>query len=65
MKYKTVSGDCWDYIAYKTLGSERYMDMILAANPEYRELAVLPAGLRLHIPAVETPKPQKLPPWRR
>lgn len=63
--YKTESGDYWDSIAYKVLGSEQYTSDLLAANPEYHSLLILPAGLRLRVPEIATPKPKSLPPWRR
>lgn len=64
--YTTVSGDMWDYIALKTMGSEKYMDKLLAANMKYREVSVFSAGIELTIPEIEkAAKLTSLPPWRR
>lgn len=62
--YTTVAGDMWDHIAYKTLDSEKYTDVLVKANEEHRNLIVFPAGISLMIPDIETKKPV-LPPWQR
>mgnify|MGYP001233819632 CR=1 FL=1 len=65
-EYVTVQGDMWDSIAKKTLGSEYYMDVLMEANPDYRQIVVFPANVKLVIPDVETEEtPDTLPPWRR
>lgn len=64
-EYVTIQGDMWDGIAKKTLGSEYYMTDLIDANPEHRETVVFPANVRLTIPEISTPIPQKLPPWKR
>jgi hypothetical protein len=64
--YTTVSGDTWDGIAYAQLGDERYLDLLILANPTHAYLTRLPAGLVLRVPARPTPDPApNLPPWRR
>lgn len=65
MTYTTVAGDTWDYIAYKTLGSERYTYLLLEANEGYNDIVVFRAGIELTVPAITTQKPSSLPPWRR
>jgi len=63
--YTTRSGDTWDAIALRALGSEFYMDLMLDANPFYRYTARFDAGAILSVPALPTPKPAtSLPPWR-
>lgn len=63
--YVTTQGDLWDSIALKTLGSEYYMSDLIEANPNYREITIFPANIRLVIPEISTPAPQTLPPWRQ
>lgn len=64
--YTTVQGDRWDGIAYKTMGNELYMDKIILANPEYKEVYLFSAGVVLNIPDIPRPVPSvTLPPWRR
>ncbi|MBE3586572.1 MAG: tail protein X [Thermoanaerobacter sp.] len=64
-EYVTIQGDMWDGIAKKTLGSEYYMTDLIDANPDYREIIIFPAGIRLVIPDISIPIPQILPPWKR
>jgi len=64
--YTTRSGDTWDAIAYRALGAERYMDLMLDANPAHNYVARFDAGVVLVVPALpELERPASLPPWRR
>lgn len=64
--YTTRSGDTWDAIAYRALGSERYMDLMLDANPEHHYVARFADGVQLNVPALpDLDRPASLPPWRR
>lgn len=65
MTYKTISGDTWDLIAYKILGSEVYMEGLLNANQEYKDFIVFPANINLTVPEITVPTVSTLPPWRR
>ena len=65
-KYTTVQGDMWDAIAYKIFGNELYMNELLEANNDYRNVAVFPAGITLNIPDINVIQSSKiLPPWKR
>nr|DAW26580.1 MAG TPA: tail protein [Caudoviricetes sp.] len=65
-KYTTVQGDMWDAIAYKIFGNELYMNELLEANNDYRNVAVFPAGIVLTVPKINTIQSSKiLPPWKR
>jgi len=65
-EHTTASGDTWDALAYTLLGDERYMDLLILANPAHAYLVRLPAGLVLTVPVVPTPDTSpNLPPWRR
>ena len=63
--YTTISGDMWDQIAYKQMGSVLCMDKLIKANIEYAAIVVFPAGIVLTIPAVEDKQNMELPPWKR
>lgn len=63
--YKTVSGDMWDTVAKSQLGGERYMSVLMEANPEHLSTVIFPAGITLNIPDVDIPIPSILPPWKR
>lgn len=65
---------CSDYTRWDALSWQYYRNpygwrIIVEANPEYRSLDVLDAGVVLRIPQQNKPKPQltneQLPPWRR
>lgn len=64
--YTTRSGDTWDVIALRTLGAERWMYLLIDANPEHNYVARFGAGVVLAVPALPTPAlPSSLPPWKR
>jgi phage tail protein X len=63
--YTTVQGDTWDIIAKKTMGNERYMSLLLNANPKNQLMVIFPAGIVLDIPPAPPTSPQNLPPWKR
>ena len=62
--YTTIQGDMWDGIARKVYGHERHMNVLLDANPEYRDIWVFPSDIVLKCPEVSAVKPSRLPPWR-
>lgn len=64
-EYITAQGDTWDLIALRVYGSERYMTVLIEANPEHQETVIFPAGVRLKVPEVTVPIPSTLPPWKR
>lgn len=64
-KYTTISGDMWDGIAYKQMGNEKYMDILIKNNLKYRHVVVFSAGVVLNIPEVQEEVSMQLPPWKR
>ena len=62
--YRTISGDMWDSIAFKALGSESYTDRLIKANLQYRETVIFPAGVVLMLPTIEPEASATLPPWK-
>lgn len=64
--YATRQGDTWDMIALRTLGAERYMDLLIDANPAHNYVSRFNDGVVLTVPALPAPvRPASLPPWRR
>jgi phage tail protein X len=62
---KTVSGDTWDVLSKRAYGSERYMDLLIDANPAHNYVARFDAGVVLVVPDLPSPpRPSSLPPWR-
>lgn len=65
-KYVTIQGDMWDGISLKHYGTEKAMDILIDANPQYRETFVFGGGVVLFIPDVDTTTiNSSLPPWKR
>lgn len=62
--YITKQGDMWDLIAYRMYGNEYKMHVLMDANPDHITTVIFPAGIVLTIPAIDTEKPQNLPPWK-
>lgn len=64
MTYTTCTGDCWDWIAYKTLGSCRHTEKLINANREHVATVIFKAGIKLELPDVSNERKTTLPPWR-
>lgn len=66
-QYQTIQGDMWDSIAKKVYGTEKAMELLMQANPEYLDTAVLGAGAILHLPQFTAQEQENMmvPPWRR
>jgi phage tail protein X len=63
--YTTVSGDMWDAIAYKAMGSELYKSALMTANPEHRYNYIFSADVVLTIPEKDEKAIEGLPPWKK
>ena len=63
--YTTISGDQWDGIAYRKLGSTDYTGQLMCANMESRDVFVFPSGIVLTLPEVVERVNENLPPWKR
>ena len=63
--YKTIQGDMWDGIAYKTMGSTSYAGELMAKNRAYLDCYTFPAGIVLELPEEQTEMSGTLPPWKR
>jgi phage tail protein X len=64
-KYVTKLGDMWDVIAKSEMGDERFMSILMKANPDYADYNMFPAGIELSIPSATKAVIVNLPPWRR
>jgi hypothetical protein len=63
--YTTISGDMWDSIAYKAMGSELYRSRLMKANTAHRFRYVFPADVVLAIPDKDEKVLAGLPPWKK
>lgn len=61
--YQTKSGDMYDLIAYKELGSCEYTEKLLNVNRAKLRTLKFKAGEKLNIPDISQDKISKLPPW--
>ena len=64
-KYTTKLGDIWDVIAKNEMGDERFMSVLMRANPPHIFVDRFSAGVELNIPEVTKSMIVNLPPWRR
>lgn len=64
----TQQDERWDTIAYKAYGDATEVNRIIEANPKVPITPVLPAGIRILIPIIETVSVEVddklLPPWK-
>lgn len=63
--YVTKSGDTFDMIAYRQLGSCNFTPDVINANRNFIPTMIFSAGVKLNIPEVEKSKSASLPPWKR
>lgn len=64
--YTTISGDKWDFIAYKVYGDEKAVSLLMQANIQYIDTTVFSAGVQLVTPPYNAQKDvSMLPPWMR
>jgi phage tail protein X len=63
--YETLQGDTFDMIALDFYNDEVYASTIIQANPDYRNILIFDAGIKLIIPIIDEPTAVTLPPWKR
>lgn len=65
-EYTTQEGDTFDALALQMYNEERLAHYIIEFNPEYADVLVFDANVKLRLPNVENVEtPDTLPPWRR
>ena len=67
LEHITKDGDRWDLIAWQYYGDAMRYEEIILANPDVPIWPVLPAGVRLLIPVLDTETQADaagLPPWK-
>jgi len=64
--YITKDSDRWDLIAYEFYSDATLYEPIIKANPDISITPILPAGLKLRIPALDQQNTIEfeLPPWK-
>lgn len=61
--YTTVQGDTWDLIAYRTLGSEYLLPLLLEENKQHRKTVIFSGGITLNIPDIDAEEENERPEW--
>lgn len=61
--HTTVTGEMWDMLSYRYYGSEHLFPVLIDANPDYADVIVFSAGVKLVIPDVDTTETAPVPPW--
>lgn len=67
-KIKTMQGDTWDLLSFRAYGTAAYMHRLIEANPAHRRKAILPGGLYINVPEIDTAAEitnESIPPWKR
>lgn len=62
--YTTQQGDAWDGIAFDIYGSEKYMGLLVDANPDLVDVLVFSNGTVINVPDIPDETPEGLPSWR-
>lgn len=62
--YKTKQGECWDEVAKKVYGSEKYTGYLMQNNLPLLDIAVFSAGIIINTPVLPVEETD-LPIWRR
>jgi phage tail protein X len=63
-QYTTIAGDMFDLISFKVYGSEEYADILMRANPDYKDVVIFDGGVQLVCPDIDVQQSDPLPPWR-
>ena len=63
--YTTVQGDCWDLLAYRFYGDEKYMRYLIEANWPLIDVLVFSAGTEIVIPDLPEDVDEDAPFWRQ
>ena len=50
--YTTIQGDCWDLIAFKIYGEEKYMKLLAEANLSLLDYLIFPPGTVINVPDI-------------
>ena len=62
--YTTKQGDTFDSIAFKQFGDEKYIEQLMAANPDYLAVVIFSGGITLTVPGIDDDDTADTdPPW--
>ena len=64
IEHLTIQKDAYDSISLLYYGDEAHAGLIAMANPEYADVLMFDANIRLRVPVLAAAPPSSLPPWR-
>ena len=62
--YTTVQGDCWDVIAKKVYGDEKYTSFLMENNLKLIDTFLFKSGVVINTPELTEEASNSLPTWR-
>lgn len=62
--YMTKQGECWDEVAKKVYGSEKYTGYLMQNNMPLLDIAIFSSGVIINTPDIPVEE-TNLPIWRR
>lgn len=63
--YTTIQGDCWDMIAKKVYGNEKYASYLMANNLPLIDTFMFKSGVVINTPELKQEVIETLPDWRK
>lgn len=63
--YTTVQGDCWDMIAKKVYGNEKYTSYLMENNLPLLDTFMFKSGVVINTPELKEEVKETLPDWRK
>ena len=63
--YTTIQGDCWDMIAKKAYGNEKYTGYLMENNLPLLDTFMFKSGVVINTPELEQEVIETLPDWRK
>ena len=63
--YITKQGDCWDLLAFRLYGDEKYMKLLIEANWPLLDILVFESGTEITVPDIPEEYDEDDPIWRQ
>lgn len=63
--YITIQGDCWDMIAKKAYGNEKYASYLMENNLPLIDTFMFKSGVVINTPELKEEVIETLPDWRK
>ena len=63
--YTTIQGDCWDMIAKKVYGNEKYASYLMENNLPLIDTFMFKSGVVINTPELKEEVIETLPDWRK